>query len=625
VPSEEEFDVFAIGSPGPPAPAAMSVPGDSAGMYDDLPLMADMRGFMEPEEAGGSDCDILSEASEHFSGDAGSEMEEEDENNNETPGRASVNWEEVRGPAEYEIDSFCPDVAPGINHNLDSESPSLEFFYLVFPETFFQHVVDETNTFARHNRAVNATIAAVSSGAFASGEGSSAAVPASDGGSDNSWTDTTLPEIKAYIAMNIAMGLRGHTAMKDIWSIRSSLHDAYLSKIISRDRFSALSKYFHIADYTGAVQDYRDPNYDPMHKVRPMIDLFNTRAPHLYRPKQHLSVDEAMIAFKGRHHAKQYMPKKPIKRGFKVWVCAESDTGYALKVEVYEGKARTDARIQQRSEYGMGYDVVMELIQAYQGKNHVISFDRFFSSVTLAEHLLQRKTYMNSTVLMTRKGLPIAAKKLRLKAGAPCHQYRKGQLLLTLFYGKRQVCHLSTGSLPGLNDSGIKPIVNEDYNNCMGGVDLCDQHGSYYPVGRKTVKWWKYIVWYFINLAINNAYVLYRAAPSPIVTGDEPHLKRLKTHKEFRVEIIEQLVGTVCQRGGIKRRRPSSDEVLMDMAVGLSHTAETSQHLRLCQYCPKKSGKKVRTMVWCKDCTVNLCPLGCFQRYHAERCGISQT
>ncbi|GBP55035.1 hypothetical protein EVAR_46331_1 [Eumeta japonica] len=47
-----------------------------------------------------------------------------------------------------------------------------------------------------------------------------------------------------------------------------------------------------------------------------------------------------MIKFKGRNYLKQYMPKKLIKRGYKVWMkCAES--GYCLDFEIYTGKEGT--------------------------------------------------------------------------------------------------------------------------------------------------------------------------------------------------------------------------------------------------------------------------------------------
>ena len=38
--------------------------------------------------------------------------------------------------------------------------------------------------------------------------------------------------------------------------------------------------------------------------------------------------------------ANQYMPKKPVKRGFKVWMLADAHAGYVSGFEVYTGKDR---------------------------------------------------------------------------------------------------------------------------------------------------------------------------------------------------------------------------------------------------------------------------------------------
>ncbi|KAL4118965.1 hypothetical protein QTP88_011843 [Uroleucon formosanum] len=46
-----------------------------------------------------------------------------------------------------------------------------------------------------------------------------------------------------------------------------------------------------------------------------------------------------MIAFTGSTTMKQYMPLKPIKHGFKVWVIAYSVTGYMLGFDIYTGKS----------------------------------------------------------------------------------------------------------------------------------------------------------------------------------------------------------------------------------------------------------------------------------------------
>jgi hypothetical protein len=47
-----------------------------------------------------------------------------------------------------------------------------------------------------------------------------------------------------------------------------------------------------------------------------------------------------MIKYKGRSSMKQYMPNKPIKRGFKVWVRGDPRNGYVSQLDVYVGKKK---------------------------------------------------------------------------------------------------------------------------------------------------------------------------------------------------------------------------------------------------------------------------------------------
>ena len=75
----------------------------------------------------------------------------------------------------------------------------------------------------------------------------------------------------------------------------------------------------------------------------------------VYNLHRCVSVDEAMIPFKGRSTLKQYLPQKPVKRGIKVWVLADSKTGYASSLEVYKGKDGS------KSEDGLGATVVKRL------------------------------------------------------------------------------------------------------------------------------------------------------------------------------------------------------------------------------------------------------------------------
>jgi hypothetical protein len=57
----------------------------------------------------------------------------------------------------------------------------------------------------------------------------------------------------------------------------------------------------------------------------------------------------------------------------------------------------------------------------------------------------------------------------------------------------------------------------------MGGVDKFDQLASYCPVGRPGCKWWRYVLWYVVNLAVVKAWILFSKSPK-----DTPPPHRLR-------------------------------------------------------------------------------------------------
>jgi len=73
------------------------------------------------------------------------------------------------------------------------------------------------------------------------------------------------------------------------------------------------------------------------------------------------------------------------------------------------------------------------------------------------------------------------------------------------------------------------PII--DYNQFMGRVDLTDQNLSYYS--RRTLKWWKKIFCRLVDISIINSWIIFRY--------NNPD-SNIKSHREFRLEFIEELV-----------------------------------------------------------------------------------
>ena len=68
---------------------------------------------------------------------------------------------------------------------------------------------------------------------------------------------------------------------------------------------------------------------------------------------------------------KQYVPKKPIKRGLKVWVRAYSMNGYICEFQVYVGK------IGNRFENSLGERVAKDLTRSLVGGYYTVYTDSF--------------------------------------------------------------------------------------------------------------------------------------------------------------------------------------------------------------------------------------------------------
>ena len=75
---------------------------------------------------------------------------------------------------------------------------------------------------------------------------------------------------------------------------------------------------------------YSQPGYDALFKVRKYSDLITPNLESEYNPHEPLSVDEAMIPFKGRLGFKQYMKDKPTK-GVRVHTSLSMRIEFALE------------------------------------------------------------------------------------------------------------------------------------------------------------------------------------------------------------------------------------------------------------------------------------------------------
>ncbi|KAJ8875661.1 hypothetical protein PR048_023558, partial [Dryococelus australis] len=266
---------------------------------------------------------------------------------------------------------------------------------------------------------------------------------------------TTAEEIKTFIGIDILMGVEPLPSYKDYWTTSNDLHDDYISQLTTVNRFGWLLTNLHLND-NRALPRPSDVNYDKLYKLQPFLSRVAENFQKNFDSSEIIAVDESTIKFKGRSSLKQYMPNKPIKCGYKVWV-----------FEIYTEKK--DDNVERQ----VGERVVKTLVRDMCGRNHRVYVDNYFNITSLFEDLKSKKIYACGTVNPTRKNLPTLKEDKNMKRGD---------------YDWLQVpC----------------PSALDDYNSNMNCIDKFDQMKGTYEIYPKNVV---------------NAYILHKEMELPQVS-----------------------------------------------------------------------------------------------------------
>ena len=221
------------------------------------------------------------------------------------------------------------------------------------------------------------------------------------------WEKITATEMLAYLGFAIVMGIVHLPEVEDYWKLDPYLHYSPIADRISRNRYREIGRYLHFVDNT-TLPTRGQVNFDRLGKVRPIIEHMSSVFKNSYQPHCECAVDEAMIPFQGRSSLKQYLPLKPVKRGIKVWVLADSHNGYFSNFQVYTGKGQSHI-----TDLGLGGSVVKSLARPLAGKNHHLFMDSFFTSIALFESLLNDAIYACGTIRHNRRDFPDDLKEKR--------------------------------------------------------------------------------------------------------------------------------------------------------------------------------------------------------------------
>ena len=164
----------------------------------------------------------------------------------------------------------------------------------------------------------------------------------------------TTSELEVFLGIYFQMGLARMPAVGCYWQAQTRYGP--IADAMSRNRFMQIASNLHFVDNL-----QHDPaNDDRIWKIRPWLEGLRQSFGGV-TAMEFQSIDEIMVAFKGRSIVKQYMPKKPTKWGIKLWGRCSVD-GFLHDFDVYQGKGTgITNRNEEIPNCGIGGNVVIQL------------------------------------------------------------------------------------------------------------------------------------------------------------------------------------------------------------------------------------------------------------------------
>lgn len=321
---------------------------------------------------------------------------------------------------------------------------------------------------------------------------------------------TDVVEIQAVIGLLIIAGSfrASKENLVDLWAVDGTGIDIFHATM-SMDRFLFLMRCLRFDDINDRAQR---KELDKLAPVRELFTIFVQNCQNAYTISEYSTIDEQLVAFRGKCPFRQYIPSKPAKYGIKIQTLCDARTWYVLSMEIYAGK-------QPVGPYELSNaakDVVHRLTEPIENTGRNITLDNWFTSIPLAEELLQKKLTLVGTLRKNKPQLPrelIDIKKRILYSTIFAYNNQITALSYVPKKGKNVVListmHSNSNDIDSTTGDAKKPEIISFYNTTKGGVDTVDKMCGTYTVGRRCKRWPLVIFFRILDIAGINSQVIF--------------------------------------------------------------------------------------------------------------------
>lgn len=447
----------------------------------------------------------------------------------------------------------------------------------------------------------------------------------------------TNKECKIFMGITMLMSCVNYPYIRMYWEQKWRI--PIVADNMTRDRYFLLRTSVKIVFDPDVSDD--EKVRDKVWKVRPIITRI-LEGCHKMERSQDISIDEMIIPFTGKCGIKQYCPNKPNPEGLKAFVLANPD-GIVCDLVIYQGD--TTFPEESAAGFGLGESAVINLTKTLV-PGHILYFDRYFSSLKLAQELNERGFKCVGTLMKSRIPKPLQEvlpedKELKKKGRGSNSVYvnSDSSVAVTKWFDNKAVVLMSTIYASNPEDECRRwckkekrfvmvkrPMVVKLYNSKMGGVDLADRMLAVCPSRARTTKWTVRFIAHMFDLATSNAWIQYRKTERERGVP----LKKIQSLRQWKMDLAELII----DKNSLESAEVIEDEEEIHSRKrgrpGINPLPSKTRRLHGAIHMPtfetvvnrcRLPGCDKRTTAKCTYCGVALCLMSsrnCFKDFHEQ-------
>ena len=316
------------------------------------------------------------------------------------------------------------------------------------------------------------------------------------------------------------------------------IYAPWIQNVMTQDAFKFCRRFLHLSR-TITPNHRVNSGYDPLSKVRYVMKTIMAALRSGWIAGKRVTIDESMIKYCGRAISFiQYMPKKPIKHGIKVFALCCGYTGYLLGYEVYLGK---DTETTENSALAV-VDRLLINADLVTAKGRILYTDNWYTTLRLAKFLYVKYGWLfvgtvvpSDSKVRNENSIPFR----RLTSGAldkiERGWMRKATMMVTgqgknrthhiqctTWKDKKQVTFVHTHLVKPSEETTVKrhvknkrkrvdikaPTIQQDYATYFNDVDVNDHDSADYSVSIRTNRWYFRVFLWLADRVIFSCYLI---------------------------------------------------------------------------------------------------------------------